>query len=486
MEHENKALGIADAFWCMLGRWRSGRLRTASAFVRVCLLCRSNLWEIAVGRELLCCFRSAKAVLPLPYAALAALLLVGADSGVRAQQALEARSWGPEGSPYKFDHFDCAKEKVRSLTITGSIELRHPKDSADASSAPEMTVECEEIFFAKDSRIVSEAALRIQANKVMGGQITIHTVRSRKGADGADNEDIYKVRAKPDKPPAGNGGNGDHASDDPFDSHGSDDGGRGGDGERGDDGDKGLKGSDGRQATKAARIILYARTYATNTVVNLTSIGADGGKGRDGGRGQNGGRGGNGGAGGSGGNASFLKSASRGGDGGNGGDGGTGGTGGPGGKGGDAANGGDLYVLVIVSDPTNPGNAPGQYIWSNDGGKGGEPGNGGQGGTGGEGGSLGLAGCGGRPKNIGDWQVQPGARCGGQGRDGRRGVDGGSGLAGEFGKDGVRGEQGTNKMAYIKDPALGAIDWAFSPVAVIDDPTVLPLPMLQFSQVGAR
>ena len=421
------------------------------------------------------------------YAALATLFfLLGGAAEVRAQQALEARSWGPEGSPYTFDHFDCAKEKVRSLTITGSIELRHPKDSAEASSPPEMTIKCEEIFFAKDSRVVSEASLRIQANKVMGGEITIQTTRSHKGSDGVYNEDIYKTRAKPDKRNADNGKSGDHASDDVFNGNGSGEGDRGSDGERGDDGDKGLKGNDGRPAAKAARIVLYARTYAANTVANLTSVGADGGKGRDGGLGQNGGKGGNGGNGGGGGNSSFLKSASRGGDGGNGGNGGTGGTGGQGGNGGDAANGGDLYVLVIVSDPALPGNAPGQYIWSNDGGKGGEPGNGGQGGAGGEGGALGLGGCGGRPKNIGDWQVQPGARCGGQGRNGLRGENGGPGLAGEFGRDGLRGEQGTNKMAYIKDPALAALDWSVSPVAVIDDPTVLPLLMLQLAHGGTR
>jgi hypothetical protein len=407
-------------------------------------------------------------------------IVLGIPNGAKAQ---EARSWGPQNSPYVFKGFDCEKEKVRSLVITGNIELRHPDDSPTLGAPPEIIIKCPEIFFAENSLVVSNASLRITGDKTMGGFITIQTTRSRTGEAGQRNEDSYIERAKPDQPRAADGPNGDHASDSITDGRGSGEGGRGSDGARGLDGSIGLKGNDGRPATKAARILLYSRNYQANTIVSLTSTGADGGDGQQGGRGENGGKGGDAGNGGGGGNSSFLKSASRGGDGGNGGDGGTGGTGGTGGNGGDAADGGDLYVLVIVSDPAKPGSPPGQYIWSNEGGRGGYPGLGGQGGFGGAGGAGGKGGCGGRPKKIGDWQLQPGARCGGQGLDGKRGLDGGSGQAGVFGADGKRGKQGTNDMAYIKDPALAwLLDWSTSPVALKQDPGLDLLPATQFAR----
>lgn len=393
-------------------------------------------------------------------------------------QAVVMKSWGPENSPYTFAEFDCAKNKIDTLIITGAVEFKHPDDTRDRDSAPEMLLKCNNIVFGVNSMVNTRASLRVTAEKVISGQVSIVSDRARSGADAVRDPKIYEVRARPDRPKGPDGKKGDNASDDITNGHGSEDGGRGTDGLRGEDGEKGQDGNDGRPATRAARIILYARNYGAGTVVNLTSNGASGGNGTDGGLGMYGGKGGMGGTGGEGGNSSFLKSASRGGDGGNGGDGGTGGRGGTGGNGGDASNGGDLYVLVIVSDPEHPGNAPAQRIWSNEGGKGGVPGGGGTGGMGGFGGRGGQAGCGGAPKKIGDWQLQPGARCGGQGTDGRKGDDGDTGLSGRFGHDGRRGEQGTNQIGYVKDPALaGLVDFSHSHFTYLDDPADQEVPV---------
>ena len=413
--------------------------------------------------------------------------LCSGSSPTLAQNVVASISWGPENSPYSFSEFDCKKNNIDTLLITGTIEFKHPDDTPDRASAPEMLLHCDNIIFGADSKITTRAGLRITAEREISGAATIVSNRAVAGADGALDPTLYAVRTKPPRPKGDDGGNGDNASDDPFHGHGSGEGVRGANGVRGADGAVGGDGSDGRPASRPARIILYARNYAPGTVVNLTSPGASGGKGQPGGLGETAGRGGDGGHGGVGGNATAFKSASRGGDGGNGGDGGTGGTGGIGGNGGDASNGGDLYILVIVSDPAHPGNQPAQRIWSNDGGLGGAPGIGGTGGGGGLGGIGAQAGCGGDPWKIEDWQLQPGARCGGQGTDGRKGDDGPTGLAGRWGHDGHQGEQGTNKMAYIKDPALaGIVDFSKLPLALIEDPALEDLSRPPYRVAEAR
>jgi len=378
-------------------------------------------------------------------------LLVGTDAVPQAAPNALV-TWGPEKSPLTFRFYDCAKDGIGSLYIKGTIELIHPDDKGGDTPAPEIVLKCDRLFFEKDSKLITKAALYVRGNLLISGAVDVENRRGAKGDDGPSDPNMYIVRKAGPGRDGRRGRNGDDAEDTSLKyplGRNADTGEVGEAGGRGADGVTGPPASSARDGTAGAPITLKAGTYGKGTTISLTSLGGPGGKGAAGGRGVDGGDGGAGGIGGKGGNAALGRTASNGGVGGKGGDGGDGGWGGQGGDGGNGGRGGDLSVYILAENETDKGSPPAEFTYRLSGGAGGEPGLGGAPGAGGKGQPGGFGGCGGSGSTLGPIVFHPDGSCAGQGAHGIDGRDGQPGPAGKFGRQGPPGTPGDWRIGFV-------------------------------------
>lgn len=336
-----------------------------------------------------------------------------------------------------FAEFDCRKEGLRELVITGIVTINR-EDDKDSRAVPKpLKVTCPVMRFSTGAELQTHSELLVAVDVLAGPEPTFRNTRGLLGVDAQPKTSAMVVR-KASNGPEGAMGSPNGAKDNGDLLGLCRDGVNGGRGHNANHGQTGRSGEDGENGDPgfpAAKMTIAVGSFETGEeVLRVYAEGGAGGEGAKGGRGEDGGDGGSGGRGGNGGNSECLHAGAHGGHGGRGGDGGHGGNGGRGGDGGDGGAGGDVTFGLLEG-----GMRPAEYKLITTGGSGGAPGLGGDLGKGGAAGAGGAKGNGGNGlfKDGGDGNYGP---PGEPGEDGRPGEIGNAGVKGP---DGAKGGTGT-------------------------------------------
>jgi hypothetical protein len=143
----------------------------------------------------------------------------------------------------ELDVFDCGREGVGKIVVSGEVVLVHPADVGNAGiqSIKSIRISCPNLEFLTASRLSSKSSLDIRISDVSSGPIWIENTRGRRGDDAPAVPEALLVRKMPKGSDGRRGNDGADASCDPFRNFSAEDGQSGG---AGADGEPGVAGID--------------------------------------------------------------------------------------------------------------------------------------------------------------------------------------------------------------------------------------------------